>query len=113
MIEKNALLEKFKRNQKKIKVKAWGEEVVIQQLSVKEKSEVESFILGDATPEELRNGTFKIGMAAAIESRILAVSYALVEPKMSVEDLNSLDASASEGLGEIYQAIEDFNTPKK
>ena len=113
MLDKSALLDKFKRNEKTLKVKAWGGEVVIQQLSIKEKSEIESMIYGNATPEQLRDGTYKIDMNALISSRLKAVSYCLVEPKLSVDDLETLTGDASEGINEVYKAIEEFNAPKK
>lgn len=113
MLNKEALLEKFKRNTKTVKVKAWGGEVVIQQLSIKEKSEIEAMIYGNATPEELQKGTYKIDMNAFISSRIKAVSYALVEPILSLEDLETLTGEASEGINEVHKAIEEFNVPKK
>ena len=113
MLNKEMLLGKFERKQKTIKVKAWGGEVVIQQLSIKEKSEIEAMIYGNATPEELREGTFKIDMNALVASRIKAVSYALVEPKLSIEDLESLTGEAGEGINEVHSALEELNTPKK
>lgn len=113
MLNKEDLLGKFKRNEKTIQVKAWGGEVVIQQLSIKEKGEIEALIYGNSTPKELEKGTFKLDIKSLMASRMKAVSCSLVEPKMSVEDLESLTGDASEGINEIYKAIEDFNAPKK
>lgn len=113
MLDKNALLGKFKRNEKTIQVKAWGDEVKIQQLSIKEKSEIEALIYGNATPKELEKGSFKIDIKLLMASRMKAVSYSLVEPLMSVDDLESLIGEASEGINEIYKEIEEYNVPKK
>lgn len=112
-INKSELLNKFKTKTKEVEVKSWGMNVEIRELTVAESSEVQSLMLKDSTADELSSGTVNISMGKFEESKIKAVSLSLVNPKLSEGELSGMGSAASEGITEIYDAIGEFNKPKK
>lgn len=112
-VNKNDLLNKFKTKTKEIEVKAWDMTVEIRELTVSESSAVQAVMLNDSTSDDLSNGTVNISIGKFEESKIKAVSLSLINPKLSEAELSSMGSSASEGITEIYEAISEFNKPKK
>ena len=45
------------------------------------------------------------------EVKMRAVAYALVEPRLSYNELRQLDGAAMEGVDEIYEELEKFDQP--
>lgn len=115
MKTKEDLLNRFaKFETKEIIVKAWDNmPVKIKKLSISEYNQTQAMMMNDATPEDLKNGKMAIAMGKMLDSQLLAVSYALVEPKMSFAELGSLDTDGQAGISEIYSALEEWDKPKK
>jgi len=113
-MSKKDLLTKFKTKTKEITVKAWDDEVVeIRELTVSESNEVQSLMLKDSTSDQLSSGTVNVSIGKFEEAKIKAVSMALINPKFSEAELNSMGVGAKEGIAEIYEAIGAMNEPKK
>lgn len=112
MLDKSLLFEKYNRGSKEVEVPAWGGTVKIQKLTIKEKTEIESILYANASQKELSKGSFKIDLSQMMAAQIKSISYALVEPSMSIEELEGLTGEAIEGLKQLAKEIDDFNTPK-
>jgi len=113
-ITKEELLKKFNTSKtKEIYVKAWGAKVTIKKLTIAEEDKVQSSLLQDATPEELKDGKIKVKISNAQESNLLRVSYALVKPKMKPAELGALSVEAQKGIDEIIKALDEWDKPKK
>jgi len=105
------IFDKFKNETKKIKID--GEEVTIRRLTNKEANEVQEILLSDASSKEIENGEVKVSVGKLREVQLLAVSYALVEPKMSRDDLESLPEGSFDLISKIYEAVQNWDKPKK
>ena len=106
-----SFLDKFKTKTKKVFIKEWGEEVEIKQLSLGEKNEVDYLMLkGKEQDLSQKDGKIKveIELDKFNESVFLAVSYALVNPKMSLEDVKALNADAMAGILEVKAHLDDW-----
>jgi len=117
MITKEELLNKFKTEEKIINVKAWDADVKIRRLTIKESDEAESMMLGSVdllSAQEIKNGKMTLNADSFSRSQLLTVSCALVEPKMTIDELNGMSgAEARAGVLEIYLAAQDWDKPKK
>ena len=80
-----------------VEIEAWGGEVKIRQLTVAETADV----VKSQTDGDSAMSTIKL------------VSYALVEPKMTVKKILSLPAEAFEGIRQIAEALSNLESPKK
>lgn len=112
-MNKKDLLNKFKTKTKEVTVKSWGEVVEIRELTVSESNEVQALMLNDSTSQDLANGNINVSIGKFEEAKTKAVSMALVNPKLTEDEINGMGATAKDGIGEIYEAIGDFNEPKK
>lgn len=110
---KKELLEKFKPETKEIEVKAWGANVSIKKLTIKEANDVQSMLMNNATTEELQTGKLEISVGKLQQSQWLAVSYALVEPKLTIDEISGLSTDGQLGIAEIYEALQAWDKPKK
>ena len=111
LLSKDDILKKFVTDEKVIDVKAWGGKVKIRKLTMKEKAEINELMLSDATQEELEKGQVRIAISKMAEVKMRAVAYALVEPRLSYNELRQLDGAAMEGVDEIYEELEKFDQP--
>lgn len=109
---KEDILNKFKPETKTIRVEAWGTEVKIRKLTIKERNEVDSLVLKDTDAAEVADGKVKVDLKKANEAIIRKVSYALVEPKFKPAELESLSEEAFEGVLEIEKALNEWDKPK-
>ncbi len=113
MIAFKDIQERFSKETKEIEVKSWGGTVKIRKLTIRENDEVQAMFMNDATTEELSNGNLEISISKLQASQRLAVSMALVEPKLSVKQLEDLPTDAAEGIAEIYEQLQEWDKPKK
>lgn len=97
MIDLKDLQAKYPIEEKQVKIKAWGGDVKIKRLTLEETSKYFHIKETDG----------------AIEGMITAVSYALVDPKINTNDLNSLNESSFEGVQEIFDELMEFTNTKK
>lgn len=112
-MDKRELLKKFKPKSKKLHVKAWDETVEIRELNAGEFIEINSIIMDGSVKEDLIDGKMNVSIANVEKAKFTRVSKALVNPKLSVEELESLGESAIAGINEINDEIGKFNAPKK
>lgn len=104
------LFDKFKTQTKVVKVKSLdNEEITIRELTVRESDDFYKKILGE--PKEDGSITFNHKMLFSL--KVEKVSIAMVNPKMTVEELNELSESAVEVINEIADAIDGFNSEGK
>lgn len=114
MGKKQDLLNKFKPKTKEIEVKAWGGITVeIRELSISEVNDIQASMLENTPLDEISKGKVNISIGKLEEAKTKAVSLALVEPKLSVDELNKMGVTAKDGVAEIYDAIKEMEQPKK
>lgn len=113
MITKADLKKKYTSQTKTIEVKSWGGEVEIRKLTIAENNEAQAVLLKDKLASEMANGRVEVSIGQAQASAVIAVAYALVNPKMTVEELSGLDSEGMEGVTEIKKALDEWDTPKK
>lgn len=112
-MNKTEILKRFKPQTKTVEIKAWDTSVEIRELSAKEFGEIQSIIMDNAVDENVIDGKVTVSIRDAEKGKFTRVSMALVKPKLSVEELESLGESALPGINEINEAIGSFNAPKK
>lgn len=114
MTTKQALMSKYKPKTKEIEVKAWdGDIVEIRELSILEVNSIQASMLEGSTLDEISNGKVNISIGKLEEAKTKAVAQALVKPKLTEDELNSMGATAKDGISEIYDAIKEMEQPKK
>ena len=107
---KKMIFDKYKNEEKKIKA-CDGQEVTIRRLTIKEANEIREVMLDGATVST-KSEDVEIPVSRMSRAQVLTVAYGLVKPEMSIEDIEALPESAMECIGEIYQAIQEFDKPK-
>lgn len=112
MLDKKTLFQQFGKADRIIHVEAWDADVKIRDFSVEERKKIISEMIKSPISKD---GDTQINYADALEAKLLAVSMALVEPKLTVNDLRQLSEKAMDGINEIYDAIEgkDEESEKK
>lgn len=111
MLKKKSLLDRFKLEEKEINVKAWDDKVKIRKLTIAESTKVNAILSDGAEPKE--DGKFFIPMDRLKRAQVATVAFALVEPKISAEELESLSDEAHEGVAEIYNQVITFDKPNE
>lgn len=112
MLDKEALLEKFGSQTKVIEIESIGEEVKIKKLTIAQRQEVNDILFANAVIQ-------KAGQPVEVEitnynkAAKLATSYGLIEPKMSLRDIEKLSDDAADFINEVFNAIQEFDEPKK
>lgn len=110
MLKFEDIQKKHPTQEKTITVKAWGGDVRIRQLTIGERSEVMAMMMsGDG---KVVRDKIRANAGQYAKSRILAASFALVEPAISYDDLSALSGSM-DAVNEINEALNEFDTPKK
>ncbi len=99
---------KYKSNPTVHFIESLGAEVTLRELTY---GEAEKF-LKEAVKGEEKDGTPILDMEAIAGALLAKVSLALVEPKMSVEDLEALSVSSREALMEIAKIVEGVPSGK-
>lgn len=104
------IFDKFVTGTKKVKIKALDNaEIEIRELTVSESNEFFKRLIKGMDAE----GKADIDMNQMTEIRLEKVALAMIEPKMSVEDLRALSSKANEALNEISDAIDSFSEKGK
>lgn len=105
MLKLQNIKENFSAEEKVVNVKAWGGEVKIRPLTIAERNEVIATMQKDGAQE-------KVGLADFIAAQIKTAHFALVDPKISEEELKALPERAFEGVKEICDEVEKLNAKK-
>lgn len=111
---KQELFALYPAETKEIQVKAWNNnKVKIKKLTIKQDDEVQSMLMNNASVGDLQGGKLEVSVGLLQKSQWLAVSYALIEPKLTVDELSGLPIDAQAGVGEIHEALQAWSKPKK
>lgn len=102
-------LSNFALKEKVVKIKAWDGEVKIRELTTKQRSEIIEIMQGDSLLDE-KGSSLKL--SNLIKAQILTAHYGLVDPALSIKDIENLSESAFEGIKEINEAIESLSKKK-
>lgn len=114
MITKDQLFKQFTPETKTIKVEAWGgQEVEIRKLTIAAQNEIQAVLLKDMNIAKMDGEAIEIGIEQATKASLIAVSKALVNPALTVEELESLGNDAMDGISEIKNALDEWDKPKK
>jgi len=93
---------KYLDNTKVHKIKALGAEVTLRDLTLKEIKDVANSMIKGTDSK----GNPEIDYEKANESKLLKISMALVEPKMTVPELEALGRGASDAIDEIFAIVD-------
>lgn len=104
------VFDKFKTQTKKVAIKALdNQEVTIRELTVQESNDFYKKIVG----EPKADGSMQFNYKEIFTIKLEKVACAMVEPKMSLDELKALSEGATEAINEISEAIEGFNNEGK
>lgn len=112
MLDKNTLLEKYGTQSKIVTLKSVEADVKIQKLTIAQRQEVNDLLFGESKMQ-------KAGKAMEVEvtryqkASKLAVSYGLVDPKLTTREIEKLSEDAADFVDEVFNAIQEFDVPKK
>ncbi|MCI4437206.1 MAG: hypothetical protein JHC33_10415 [Ignisphaera sp.] len=83
-------------------IKSLGAKVILRKLTIKQSQDFQDGVITglDANNEPI------IDFKAALNVKYLKVSAALIEPKMTVDDLKNLGADAEEAIKEILAIVD-------
>lgn len=109
MLELKNLQEIYKTKEKVVTIKAWGGDVKIKELTTKQRSEIVEVMQGDSQIDEKGAG---LKLSNLTKAQVLTAHYALVEPAMSIKDIENLSESAFEGIKEINDEVEKLSKKK-
>lgn len=111
-VSKETLLSNFELQTKEVELDSICETVKIKKLTIAQREEVNEILFGESKMQS-SSKRVEIEISRYNKASKLAVSYGLVEPKLSLNDINKLSDSASEFISEVFNAIQDFDEPKK
>ena len=101
---------KYQTNTKVIKVKSLDNaEITIRELTINESNEFYKRIVGEPKADGSMNFNYK----GVFDVKVEKVASAMVEPKMTAEELYLLSESATEAINEISDAIDGFSSEGK
>ena len=100
------LFDKFKLQTKTVNIEALdGAEVTIQELTVSQSSDFYQRMVSGVGED----GKVQIDYSAIPDIKLDKVATAMIEPKMTVDELKELSSSASLAIDEIAGAIDAFS----
>ena len=109
MVTKNPF-EKFSLKTKKVKVKALDNtEVTIQELTVAQSTDFYKRVVKGFDDE----GKAQLNYDEIADIKLEKVSVAMLEPKMSIDELKALSNKANVAIDEIAEAIDAFESELK
>lgn len=111
MLKKEQLIQIYEPQSKVVYIKAVKEEVRIRKLTLAQRARVQEAMFGDKAVT--KTGDVPVEINGFAQGSKLAVSFALLEPEMSVRDLDALGDNAVDFINEIYSELEEFDRPKK
>ena len=110
---KQNLLNKFTNQTKTFRVESWDTDVTIKQLSIIQNIQLQAALFKGQSQENMRAGTLQVDMELMQKTNIHAVSLALVEPALSVKEIESMGADFLVGVNEVKAKIDNWDEPKK
>ena len=112
MLDKDSILEKFALQTKTVQIEAVGGEVKIKKLTIAQRQEVNDLLFGEskiaASGKQMEIEVTRYNKAAK-----LAVSHGLIEPKLTMREIEKLSEDANDFINEVFNAIQEFDEPKK
>lgn len=112
MLDRDSILEKFSLQTKVVTLDSVKEEVKVRKLTIAQRQEVNDLLFGDSKIAQSGKNV-EIELARYNKAAKLAVSYGLVEPKLSMRELDKLSEDANDFIQEVFNAIQEFDEPKK
>lgn len=112
MLDKSAILEKFTLGTKTVALESIDGEVKIKRLNIAQRQEVNDVLFGEAKIQKAGKN-MEIEVTRYNRAALLGVSYGLVEPKLTQREISQLSESANDFLNEVFNAIQEFDEPKK
>ena len=112
MLDKEAMQEKFALQTKTVQIEAIGDEVKIKKLTIAQRQEVSDLLFGDAKIAQ-SGKPMEIEVARYNKAAKLAVSHGLIEPKLTMREIEKLSEDANDFINEVFNAIQEFDEPKK
>ena len=94
MTDKSEILGKSKPGAFEMHVDAWNADVKVRPLTLSEYIKTHKKVMGEAPSIE-----------DMLEAQIEAVSIALIDPKITAQELRSIDVGKVDGIVEIYERI--------
>lgn len=102
MLSLDDIKSNFALNERVVKIKAWSGEVKLRDLNTAEYNQILSVAGVSASDDKLKN---ELDIAKLVKSQMLCASLALVEPKLSLKEIESLNKEAFAGISEIYSLV--------
>ena len=112
MLDKESLVEKFALQTKTVTIESAGGDVKIKKLTIAQRQEVNDLLFGEAKVAQANKGV-EVEVTRYNKAAKLAVSYGLVEPKLSIREIEKLSEDANDFIMEVFNAIQEFDEPKK
>jgi len=106
------LLAKFGLQEKTVFIDSIGDNVKIKKLTISQREEVNEILFGDAKIQTGRK-KMEVGIANYNKAAKLGVSFGLVEPKLTLSDIDKMSDDVSNFINEVFNAIQEFDEPKK
>jgi hypothetical protein len=104
------IFDKFKVNTKKVKIDALdGAEITIQELTVAQSTEFQKRVISGIDGD----GKAELNYDELADIKLEKVALAMVEPKLTLEELKALSSTANKAIDEISDAIDNFDEGKK
>lgn len=114
---KDQILQKSNIETTSFHVKAWGVDITIKKLTIKERNEVDAVMYGNSSIEDMKHEKLSITPDLFYKVSVKAVSYSVVEEDgsqmFSEDELYSMSDTSRDAISEIYTALEGFDKPKK
>ncbi len=111
MLDIQTLKDKFATQSKTIYVKAVDDEVRIRKLSIAQRARVDEIMFDGVVTDS--KGEVPISINNYRKATKLAISFALIEPEMSLKDLDELGDDSVKFIDEIYNALSEFDKAGK
>lgn len=112
MLDKESLLDKFTSQTKTVMIESVSDEVKIKKLTIAQRSEVNEVLFGEAKIQKAGKN-IEVGVTNYNKAAKIAVSYGLIEPKLTLREIEKLDDTAEGFINEVFNALQEFDEPKK
>ncbi len=112
MLDKEELLTKFGLGTKTVALESVDAEVEIKRLTIAQRQEVNEVLFGDAKIQKAGKN-MEIEVTRYNKAALIGVSYGLTKPKLSTREISHLSENANDFIIEVFNAIQEFDEPKK
>lgn len=110
MLNKDDLKAKFALQTKTLHVKCVDDEVRIRKLTISQRAKVDEIMFADT---QVQGEEIKVEINRYRKASKLAVCFALIEPELSLRDIDELGEDSVRFVDEVYSALVEFDVPKK